>query len=95
MAVEVEIDCINKRDRFDPTERIDSVGGPNANGTRWKLTLDEAIAGTENGQWRFFVREGRVAVGVVVAVSRSGRKYLKTVADDYEPNNLLSLRECN
>ena len=31
---------------------------------------------------------------VVVAVSRFGNKYLKTVADGDQPNNLLSLYEC-
>ncbi len=33
-------------------------------------------------------------VNVVVAVSRFGNKYLKTVADSDHPNNLLSLYEC-
>lgn len=94
MATNVEIDCINKEDRLDPTERIRRVGGPNGDGKRWKLDLDDAIKGVETGQWQFFVRRGIYTVRVVVATSRAGRKYLKTEADGYEPNNLLSLREC-
>jgi hypothetical protein len=31
---------------------------------------------------------------VIVAISRYGHKYLKTVADGEQPNNLLSLYEC-
>jgi len=33
-------------------------------------------------------------VDVVVAKSQYGHKYLKTVADGEQPNNLLSLPEC-
>ena len=94
MIQEIRIDCINKNDRHDPTERIERVGGRNADGRWWNLLLDQAIAGAESGRWRFFVQQGGQKAYVVVAVSRSGRKYLKTEADGYEPNNLLSLPEC-
>lgn len=53
----------------------------------------DAIAGIENGTYRFFVNAGGRSVRVVVAV-RLGRKYLKTEADGETPNNLLSLPEC-
>jgi hypothetical protein len=39
-------------------------------------------------------RRSHDRVGVEVAVSAYGRKYLKTVADGDPPNNLLSLPEC-
>jgi len=54
----------------------------------------EAIAGIESGRWSFFVSVQGRAVAVIVAVSRWGHKYLKTVADGDDPNNLLSLPEC-
>ena len=94
MAISVEISCIRQSDRTNPHERITHVGGLNEDRTRWKLTQSDAIAGIETGKWHFFVRKGGQQVSVVVAVSRYGHKYLKTVADGEQPNNLLSLPQC-
>lgn len=94
MADKIEIKCINKSDRMNAHERIKSIGGVNPNGTRWKLSLEEAIRGIEAGKWTFYVHVGGAPVNVIVAVSASGNKYLKTVNDGEQPNNLLSLPEC-
>lgn len=95
MAMSVEISCINKTPRFDPWDRIQFIGGINPNGSRWKLSQPEAIAGIENGTWDFYVGStilGRVPV--IIATSRFGNRYLKTQSDGEHPNNLLSLPEC-
>ena len=95
MPQRVRIRCINKRERQNPGEHITHVGGLNADQTRWKLTEEEAIIGIEAKKWTFFVeRPAGHEVDVIIAVSPRGRKYLKTVADDETPNNLLSLPEC-
>lgn len=94
MAADVEIKCINKNDRYDPHERIKNVGGVNGDGTRWRLSQEEAIAGIEAGKWSFYVLQLGSIVRVIVATSRYGNKYLKTEADGEQPNNLLSLPEC-
>jgi Protein of unknown function (DUF3892) len=95
VATSVRIECINKTDRQNPHERIRNVGGRNPDGKRWKLSQEEAIQGIEDGRWSFYVeRPAGDRVAVVVAVSQYGHKYLKTVADGDQPNNLLSLPEC-
>lgn len=90
----IRVDCVNKTDRTNPHERISNIGGPNADGSRWKVTEDEAIAGIEGGKWTFHVeRPAGHRVAVVVA-ERLGHKYLKTEADGEQPDNLLALPEC-
>lgn len=94
MPTSIEIKCINKSDRYNPHERILNVGGINGDGTRWKLSQQQAIDGTENDRWRFYVSVQGKSVWVIVSKSASGNKYLKTEADGEHPNNLLSLPEC-
>jgi hypothetical protein len=93
MASDIEIKCIKKGDRTDPHERIHGVGGVNADGSRWYLSIDQAIAGIDAGKWRFWTNGGGKAVWVII-VTHNGHKYLKTEADGIYPNNLLSLPEC-
>ena len=93
MSFPVQIQCINRTDRTDPHERISHVGGVNEDGSRWKLTLDEAILGIENGKWTFWTMGGGRRADVIMA-THNGHKYLKTVADGVHPNNLLALPDC-
>lgn len=93
MAIEVK--CINKQDRYDPSERITYIGGLNSDGTRWKITQKEAIDGIESGKWDFYVGGSMLGrAKVVVRVSRYNNKYITTEADGESQNNLLSLPEC-
>ena len=57
------------------------------------LTLDDAIAGIERGQWAFYVSVGGNSVWVIIAL-HNGNKYLKTQADGIHPDNLLALPDC-
>lgn len=93
MADNIQIQCINKSDRMNAHERIKFIGGIHS-GSRWKLSLDQAIQDIEAGKYRFFVSVNGVSVWVIIATSASGHKYLKTVNDGEQPNNLLSLPEC-
>jgi len=93
MATSIQIECINKTDRYNAHERIQYVGGRNNDGTRWKLTVSQAIGYIENNTYSFYVSRGGVKVDVIIATN-NGVKYLKTRNDDQQPNNLLSLPEC-
>ncbi len=94
MASVHEVKCVTKSDRYNPHERITSIGGQNADGSNWQLSQEDAIRHIESGRFSFYVRSGGQSVNVIVAVSRYGNKYLKTTADGEHPNNLLSLLEC-
>ncbi len=89
------IECINKQPRNDPYRQITHIGGTNSDGKRWTITQDKAIEYIESGRNSFDVEYPLSdRVEVVVAISAAGNKYIKTVADGDEPNNLLSLPEC-
>jgi hypothetical protein len=88
----VQIKCINRTVRMDPHERISHVGGYVT--SQWKITLNDAIRKIESGEGAFVVQAHRRTVGVIVAVSPSGKKYLKTEADGDQPDTLLRLPEC-
>jgi len=89
----LNVTCINKTDRYNPWERISSVGGV-ANGRPWKHTQEEAVSAIEHRLISYFVSKAGQSVRVIVAVSAYGHKYIKTEADGEVPNNLLSLPEC-
>ncbi len=89
----LQVTCTSKNSRHSPHERIRKIGGHNADETCWWLKLDEAIEGIEAGRYDFHVDAGGCSVDVVIA-EHEGRKYLKTKADDYSPDNLLPLPEC-
>lgn len=93
MATSHQVSCIRKDDRQDKYSSITHIGGVNGSGSRWRLTLDEAISGIETGKWAFYTHVGGHQRWIRVA-SRNGRKYLRTEADQDTPDNLLSLPEC-
>jgi len=93
MVTDVEVMCVDKTDRYNPHEKIRSIGGKH-NGSSWQMSQEKAIEAIENQTIRFFVNKGGNRVNVVVARSQYGNKYIKTTADGEQPNNLLSLQAC-
>jgi hypothetical protein len=90
-----QITYVKKDSRYNPYEQVTHLGGTSGGpeSRPWKITQQAAIRGIESGQWSFYVNQGGQWVNLVVAVSRFGKKYLKTQVDSNEPNNLLSLPE--
>lgn len=85
-----QITRINKRRAHsEPRERIEYVGEQG----NWKAAEDVVIRWIENDNHSFCTLVNGREAEVVVA-EHGGRKYLKTTADAYRPDNLLSLDEC-
>jgi hypothetical protein len=90
----LQVTCITKRgSHYDPHERIQGIGGGTTLLGGWWHPEDDAIRNIEKGINSYFVSVGGRTVAVIVAI-HNGRKYLKTEADGYRPDNLLSLPEC-
>lgn len=92
MPLRRQVTCITKRDRQSPHERIEGIGGAQS-GSSWYVPEDQAIRGIDDGSMSFYTNVGTHTAEVVVA-THNGRKYLKTTADGYSPDNLLSLSAC-
>jgi hypothetical protein len=91
MAGDFQVTCIVKRGgHFNPHERIEALGNSAGN---WMLSESEMIRRVETGAESFYTMVNGRRADIIVAV-HEGRKYLKTTADGYAPNNLLNLAEC-
>lgn len=95
-----QVTCITKRDHYNAHERIQGIGGRGGAtaaslllNAQWWRAEDDAIKDVEADPEAYYVNAGGQMAWVIVAV-HNGRKYLKTVADDYSPDNLLSLANC-
>jgi hypothetical protein len=93
-VADVQIHCVNKTGRTSADDRIHHVGGLNADGSQWRLTEEQAIAGTKQGRWRFWTDRRGEKAWVMIAKNGEGREYLKTEMDGVHPDSLLALREC-
>lgn len=93
----VRITCINKDngDHYDPHEAITHLGWIDESTNKiGKSTRMEVVEFLEQGN-KAYVRDSRSNIAyLVVRISRFGNKFVKTVADGKETNNLLQLVEC-
>ncbi len=94
MAARVRVSCINKREHFNPHERIINIGGVNPDNSRWKLSQANAIKSIEDGKFSFYTHVAGYTADVIIAL-HNGNKYLKTKEDATHKDNLLSLPECS
>ena len=95
MARHLRIRCVVKTDRTRVHECIRAIGGINVDGSRWTLTQDKAILQIEDGTSVFYIERPRdQRFDVIVAMDADGNKYLRTVADRHQPEQLLQLPVC-
>ena len=91
MAGDFQITCIVKRGgHYNPHERIEALG--NSAG-KWMLSESDMIRRIEAREDTFYTMVNGRRADIIVAV-HNNRKYLKTTADGYAPNNLLNLPDC-
>jgi hypothetical protein len=86
------IECVEERPDEEPYRRIGAVGGAEAS-LGWRMSEEEAIAAIGENRVAFYVIVGGSVARVVVAEHR-GHTYLKTDADERDPNHLLALADC-
>lgn len=86
-----QVTCINKLDRYDPTERITHIGG-----VGWRIPAQQAIQNILSpfGDRYFVMRTLLTGEVDVIVKYRLGIPYLTTEPDGENQNNLLSLSEC-
>lgn len=92
----IQIFCINKEGghHYDPHEGISRFGWVNdQTSERGFSTRIEMVSYLERGG-KAYVRDRFGGTAMLVVRVRLGRKYVKTVANGRETDNLLFLNEC-
>ena len=89
-----EVTTVNRAYSRDPLERIESIGGVNADRTRWLFSQSVAIARIEAGTDEFFATTDTAVVKLVVR-SYHGEKYLQSEREQTHPDELLHLNQAD
>jgi len=91
----LRIRCIVKSDRTGAHERIHAICGLTPDGNHWTLAHEDAVTQVENGICAFYIeRLNDKRYDVIVAMDLRAHRYLKTVADRDQPEQLLYLPAC-
>ncbi|HTI59227.1 DUF3892 domain-containing protein [Mucilaginibacter sp.] len=94
MAVLRQVSCISKRNYyFDPHEIIKSFGGQYL-GFPWELPDFMVLHYIKTGMEKYYVQSGERKLKIVIAW-HNGKEYLKAETDDYSPDTLLALPDCD
>jgi hypothetical protein len=95
MARYLRIRCIVKTDLPSAYERVDAICGVKPDGSHWTLTQANAVSEIEDGISMFYIeRAAGKRFDVIVTMDFRSNKYLKTVADRDQPDELLYLPAC-
>ena len=94
MARYLRIRSIIRTDRTSAYERIGAICGVKRDGSHWTLTQDQAVSEIEDGISMFYIERAGKRFDVVLGMDVHAHKYLKTVADRDQPDELLYLPAC-
>ena len=86
---DLQVTCINKKDRSNTHESITHLGGAG-----WRYTREQVVNYIEQRTHTFYTQVGGKRADVAVRENGHGGKYVQTHADGYWNNNLLALDEC-
>ncbi|PYT70776.1 MAG: DUF3892 domain-containing protein [Acidobacteria bacterium] len=92
----LRIQQVVKSNRPSAHGQIQAICGIKPDGSHWSLTQDETIAQVEDGISLFYLESARGRrIDIIIAMDLHARKYLKTVADGEQPDELLYLPRCH
>lgn len=78
-------------------DRVTHIGGTNSNGSAWKMSEQDAVAGIKGGKLKFYVniQRGDDSKGIWLGVEqKQGRDVLTPTGEGADPSLLLSLPDC-
>lgn len=85
------VDC-HTPDNADLDRRLQGLGGTTP--SSWWFTIDTIISMIDQGHIFYTMVDNEVALVIVETNPTSGRRFVKTMADSFLRNNLLSLPYC-
>jgi hypothetical protein len=90
--MDYQVTCIRKPHPQSPHEHITHIGNP----PTWIMTREDAIASIDAKINAFYVVDPASGRKAYIGVMRDGvhAPYLRTYADGYWRDNLLSLNQC-
>lgn len=88
-----KVSCKIPNDK-DPLHRIKTIGGDTDTGESWRLCLDEAIRRLDEGSLSLYTETDGMVAEITVGTTREGTKFLKTLPDETDLNNILKIGFC-
>src|SRR5262245_14947724 len=92
MVQNLQVLSATKDHRLNPYRCVPHLGGLNADGSAWQLSVPEASEGIRGRRWEFYlVDQAGKQAWLHITVSRDGHEYLKALDDPGVPQKLLAL----